>query len=87
MWYNNLVANTTQFMNLHSITLNIKKISRGYYTNTYGSMTITVSNSATVIGGKSQWQITIIDGNEIELSAFANTKAECCMIGVKHLTK
>jgi hypothetical protein len=50
-------------------------------------MTITVSNSATVIGGKSQWQITIIDGNEIELSAFANTKAECCMIGVKHLTK
>ena len=66
-------------------TLNLKKQSHGYYANTVDKMTITVSDQSVVVGGKSQWQITIVDGDEIVLSEFCATKRECYKIGVKFL--
>ena len=65
--------------------LQLTKISQGYYSSTHGKMTIIVSDSSMVVGGKSQWQITIIDDDEIVLSEFAKTKSECYNIGVKFL--
>lgn len=70
-----------------SFKLQLKKISSGYYSSTHGDMTITVSDSSKVVGGKSQWQIVIMNGNEIELSEFGKSRDDCYAIGVKHLMK
>ena len=67
------------------MTLALNKTSLGYYTSTHGDMTITVSNTAAVIGGKNQWQILIVKGDEIVLSEFANTKTKCYEMGTRYL--
>ena len=65
--------------------LQLEKKSQGYYSSTNGKMTITVSDMSVVIGGKSQWQILIEDGDEIALNECCDTKRECCQIGVNFL--
>ena len=65
--------------------LQLNKQSKGYYSSTHGTMTITVSNPSVVIGGKSEWQIIITDGDEIELNAWCATKSECYNIAVAFL--
>ena len=65
--------------------LQLNKQSKGYYSSTHGTMTITVSDPSVIVGGKSQWQIIIQDGDEIVLNEFANTKRECYEFGVNFL--
>jgi hypothetical protein len=48
-------------------------------------MTITVSDSSVVTGGKSEWQILIINGDEVTLNEFFSTKRECYEVGVQYL--
>ena len=65
--------------------LRLAKQSRGYYSSTHGKMTITVSDPSAVVGGKSQWQITIEDGDELVLNEWCATKRECYELGVNFL--
>ena len=65
--------------------LKLDKQSQGYYSSSHGTMTITVSDQSVVVGGKSQWQIIITDGEEITLNEFCSTKRECYKIGVQFL--
>ena len=65
--------------------LQLAKQSQGYYSSTHGTMTITVSDKSVVIGGKSEWQIVITDGDEITLNECCATKRECYEIGVNFL--
>jgi uncharacterized protein YjlB len=65
--------------------LQLNKQSKGYYSSTHGTMTITVSDPSVIVGGKSQWEITIQDGDEIVMNEFANTKRECYEFGVNFL--
>jgi hypothetical protein len=74
------LATTTEPMKLQ-----LNKQSKGYYSSTHGTMTITVSDPSVIVGSKSQWQIIIQDGDEIVLNEFANTKRECYEFGVQFL--
>jgi len=65
--------------------LQLNKKSQGYYSSSHGTMTITVSDSSVVTGGKSEWQILIIDGDEVTLNEFFSTKRECYEVGVQYL--
>jgi len=68
---------------MSNTTLQLQKQSRGYYTNTVGPITITVSDSSIVTGGKPQWQITIEDKVEILFNEFGRTKKEVVQLGVQ----
>ncbi len=68
-----------------TMKLQLNKQSKGYYSSTHGTMTITVSDPSVIVGGKSQWEITIQNGDEIVLNEFANTKRECYEFGVNFL--
>ena len=65
--------------------LQLTKQSQGYYSSTHGTMTITVSDQSVVIGGKSEWQIVITEGDEITFNECCATKRECYEIGVNFL--
>ena len=83
MWFLSFVAaSDTQ---PEQMKLQLNKQSKGYYSSTHGTMTITVSDPSVIVGGKSQWQIIIQDGDEIVLNEFANTKRECYEFGVNFL--
>jgi len=66
--------------------LQLNKKSNGYYSSTHGNMTVTVSDISAVVGGNSQWQITIMLDDEIVFDEWAKTKKDCYALGVKFLT-
>ena len=58
--------------------LNLNKTCRGYYEKSVDGTTITVSNPSHVIGGKSDWQLTIDEGyEEYTVNEWFPTKREC----------
>ena len=65
--------------------LQLTKQSQGYYSTPHGTMTITVRDQSVVIGGKSEWQIVITEGDEITFNECCATKSECYEIGVNFL--
>tara|TARA_B110000495_G_C22429579_1_gene270876 strand:+ start:251 stop:481 length:231 start_codon:yes stop_codon:yes gene_type:complete len=58
--------------------LSLTKTFKGHYEKTVEGTTITVSNPSYVTGEKSDWQLTIDEGNEeLTVNEWFPTKREC----------
>ena len=68
-------------------TLNLKKECAGYYSNSAGDLTITVSNPAAVVGGKSDWQLNITFAGETIVDEWFKTKKEAYSFAVEWLSE
>ena len=71
------------------LTLNLKKEAKGYYSNTFNSIEITLSNPFSMLNnGSNKWQITIINitTDEEYYNQWFDTKKEAMQQGVKYLT-
>jgi len=56
-------------------TLNLRMLYPGYYTNTFGDLTITVSR------GRVSWQLTIEDEKSVLYQSFFDSKKEAMDYG------
>ena len=66
-------------------TVNLKKQSAGYYTNSAGSISITVSTPAAVCGGKVDWQLIVTVESKIVIDTWFDTKKEACQFATEWL--
>ena len=70
-------------------SLQLNRISSGYYTATHDGMTITVSNPEKAMkgaGGDDAWQLVIEIDGEITVDEWLTTKSEAYAVAVERLT-
>ena len=66
------------------ITLNLKKLSKGYYQTEADGITITVSNPFVCCGsGSNAWQLTIEDNTDVLLNNWFDKKSEAMRSGAE----